>query len=191
MAYATAEQIKTAVAPDLARFSDDVIDAYAAEFETIVEGYLNRTFGSKTRTYTVPATACPAFGWLGSWTVLLPDGDVTAVISATMNGDDVDVSTLTLDTYISQVTLPERGDWVLTYSYGPSEVPVGMLRAERQYVRASALADASGKSREAWAQTQDNVTYRFSTPDPDNRKPTGFITVDALINSFDRYPVVA
>lgn len=61
----------------------------------------------------------------------------------------------------------------------------------RQYVRACAFARRSGVPRDVISQNVEGMTTRFSTPDKDAGRPTGYLDVDRLLNSLhDFRPIV-
>lgn len=66
--------------------------------------------------------------------------------------------------------------------------PKRLLRACREYVRSCALADRSSVPRDVLTQADGQGGYtRFSTPDKDAGRPTGYLEVDRLLNSLDDY----
>jgi len=70
-----------------------------------------------------------------------------------------------------------------------SIVDPALARACREYVRASALANQSGVSRDVISQSVEGVSTRFSTPDVDAGRPTGYVDVDRLLSSLTDYRV--
>lgn len=65
--------------------------------------------------------------------------------------------------------------------------PATLLRACREYVRSCALADRSNVPRDVIGQTFDGGYTRYSTPDKDAGRPTGYLDVDRLLNSLDDF----
>lgn len=66
--------------------------------------------------------------------------------------------------------------------------PAVLLRACREYVRSCALSDQSKVPRDVIAQSFGDGGYtRYSTPDWDAGRPTGYLEVDRLLNSLDDF----
>ena len=64
--------------------------------------------------------------------------------------------------------------------------PALLLRACREYVRACAIVDRGSVGREVIAQADGaGGTTRFSTPDWDDGRPTGWSEVDRLLNTLE------
>lgn len=67
-----------------------------------------------------------------------------------------------------------------------------LARACREYVRASAVATRSNVPRDVISQSVEGLTTRFSTPNKEQGRPTGYIDVDRLLNTLpDRRILVA
>jgi len=62
-----------------------------------------------------------------------------------------------------------------------------LVQAAREYVRSSSLSGRSGAPRDIISQSVEGLTTRFSTPDKANRRPTGYLDVDRLLNSLPDY----
>lgn len=74
----------------------------------------------------------------------------------------------------------------VTFTIGTPPAPV--LRACREYVRSCALADQSSVPRDVISQSFGDGGYtRYSTPDWEAGRPTGYLEVDRLLNSLDDY----
>lgn len=58
-----------------------------------------------------------------------------------------------------------------------------IVDACRQYVRSCALAGRSGVPRDVISQNVEGTVNRFSTPDKNAGRPTGYLDVDRLLNS--------
>jgi hypothetical protein len=85
--------------------------------------------------------------------------------------------------------LPAETDAVsVTYSHG-IDTPAVAVRACAEYVRAVALAERSGTSRDVIAQSFDGGFTRYSTPDWSRGRPTGFLEVDRLLDTLPDYRV--
>jgi len=174
--------------PTLARLTtidDDALAAYIAEFEGIAEGYRGVAFTPRTQTDRVIDPPGPG--------IILSRHMVRTVASVTVDGSTVNPAAVSLDAPAGLLVLPTSG-WSLTsltaplpvvevvYEHGFDAPPAGLLRACRQYVRATALRDQQAVERDVIAQGFDGGGYtRYATPGPNN--PTGFIEVDRLLNS--------
>ena len=187
--YLTAAQLKE----DRERLADveDValLEKRVRQFEAIAERARGVAFTPRARTATVRY-------WRGSW-VRLPDIKVRSITSATV--DDVTVADLPL----ARITADRLGDlvavpysWpyplfdvgpVITYEHGLDEVPEVILEACAEYVDAVTSALAAGTSRNVISQAFDGGTTRYSTPDWDAGRFTGWLEVDRLINSAKDY----
>lgn len=118
----------------------------------------------------VTAVASVSVQWLGS-TVSVPLGVVQI-----QGPRDLDLGAA----YTGQATI--------TYSHGYTTPPTRLLRACREYVRASALRDRSNVGRDVITQAGEaGGTTRYSTPDWEKGRPTGFVLVDAELNSLPDY----
>ena len=65
--------------------------------------------------------------------------------------------------------------------------PAAVLRACRLYVRSCALSDQSSIPRDVLGQSFEGTYTRYSTPDWDAGRPTGYLDVDRLLNTLDDY----
>lgn len=187
MAYTTATALRLRV-PVLAsdRFTDTELDDYIAEFEELVENYRGVAFEPRTATETVDLPDSGATGIVLDWP------QVRSITSVVVDGDTVDDETYRLDS--SGRLVPDGTATVftgttltVTYSHGLTEPGPALLRACREYVRATALADRSNVGRDVIRQSAGEMTTQYSTPNPAEGRPTGFLEVDRLINLQPNY----
>jgi hypothetical protein len=174
----------------------DAIADLIAEFIEIAERYRGVTFGATTAT-EVFSNATEVYGSVDQWplradarpdvhTVQLARWPVQSVTSVTVDGDAVTPVRVT-DTGL--VYLPRVGaETVVVYVHG-IDVPAAAKRACGEYVRAVALAERSGTSRDVIAQSFDGGMTRYSTPNWAQGRPTGFLEVDRLLESVPDYRV--
>lgn len=184
MPYLTPAQIRSRV-PGLANqsiYSDVELTNLVSEFEDIAERYLQTAF--ITRTVTAEQIVRP-----NRW-VQLRHRPIIAISSFTVDGVAGSLSDLTVENSTGVLYGPV---WTfaqvvtVTYTHGLASTPEPMLRACGEYCRAVAFADRSGQSRDVIAQSFDGSVTRYSTPDWNRGRPTGFLEVDRLLNSLSDY----
>ena len=175
--------------PDLTdtnKWSDTVLTDLISEFENIAEMYLGVAFVSRTvtgethylqgqsmlRTYWKEVTAVSSI-------TVTPWQSTTQTLSAS----DLQIHRNTGDVFLGSCY---SGVAVISYMHGYATTPAPILRACREYVRSCALRDYSTVGRDVIAQSVDGGgTTRYSTPDWNAGRPTGYIEVDRLLNSQD------
>jgi hypothetical protein len=185
--YLTVAQVRqrarSAVVADDSVFSDEEIEDYIAGFEDIAERYCGVAFIPRAATHT--EDVCRS-GQL----ILQPR--ITAVSAFTVDETASTIYEVTDSGKLSAGLLPlsstTTGAVSVTYTHGYATCPKEIERACIQYVRACALRDQSDSGRDVIAQGFDGGTTRFSTPDWDAGRPTGYIEVDRILNSFGRTP---
>jgi hypothetical protein len=82
----------------------------------------------------------------------------------------------------------------VTYEHGFDSPPEPILRACREYVRSTLLQSMSGLPRNIIREsTIDGTSVQYGTANRDQRRPTGFMTVDAALDLAPNYktPAVA
>ena len=184
MPYLTAQQVRDRARSDDisddAVFTDADIEDYISEFEDLAERYCGQTFevvASITETVEL-------------------DRDCHIIVRrplisvATFTVEDVASTAYEFDTAdkaagIIRFTTPLTGTLSITYSYGQT-TPAAIKRACVQYVRAVALRDASAAGRDVIEQGFDGGSTRYSTPDWNAGRPTGYIEVDRILNEYGR-----
>lgn len=184
MAYLTPTQVRDRI-PALSNkttYTDTELTNLVSEFEDIAERYLQTAF--VTRTATAEQHVRP-----NKW-VQLAKVPVISVSAFTVDGVAGTLSELITEKATGLIYGPA---WyganvvTVTYTYGLATTPEPMLRACAEYCRAVAFADRSGQSRDVIAQSFDGSMTRYSTPDWNRGRPTGFLEVDRLLNSLSEY----
>lgn len=177
--YLTPDDIRDwypAIAAD-AEITDAKLSALIAEFESIAERYTGVAYVPRETTETVEVCGR---------VFIASQFKITSVDSIEIEGVAVTGYTFTTG-YSIDFGTHRTGSLVVTYTHGFTTTPPEILRACREYVRACALADRSRIPRDVISQSGDGFTTRYSTPDWNARRPTGFIEVDRILNSVDQY----
>jgi hypothetical protein len=160
--------------------SNAEIGALIAEFVEVAERYRGVALEPRTATDTFrnPGASVQLARW-----------PVRSLASATADGDPLVVADLDYsDTGIVSGLPDNAGTVTVTYSHG-IDTPAVAARACAEYVRAVALAERSGTSRDVIAQSFDGGFTRYSTPDWNRGRPTGFLEVDRLLDTLPDYRV--
>lgn len=160
--------------------SNAEIGALIAEFVEVAERYRGVALEPRTTTdvFRTPGT-----------TVQLSRWPVRSITGATADAAPLTLADLTYSDTGLVAGLPDNADTVtVTYSHG-IDTPAVAARACAEYVRAVALAERSGTSRDVIAQSFDGGMTRYSTPDWSRGRPTGFLEVDRLLDSLPDYRV--
>jgi len=184
MAYLTPAEVRTRI-PALSNtttYTNLELTNLVSEFEYIAERYLLTAF--QTRTATAEQTVRP------NKFVQLANRPVVSVSAFTVDGVSGTVADLTVEKATGLIYgAAWYGSDVLnvTYTYGIATPPEPLLRACAEYCRAVAFADRSGQSRDVIAQSFDGSMTRYSTPDWNRGRPTGYLEVDRLLNSLADY----
>lgn len=192
MAILTPAEIRSAI-PALAddqEFSDSTLAALVAEFTEIAQNYRGVAYQPTTSTETfTPMT-------YGATTMELSRAKITGLTSVVIDGTTADASTYNVLewgelgrslSFRSSAIGYVGASVVVTYTHGYVTPPTTLLRACKQYVRAVALTDRSNVSRDVIAQSFEGMTTRYSTPDWNAGRPTGYLEVDRLLNSLPDY----
>lgn len=194
MPYLTPAQVRerAPILNDEARYPDVRLAELVAEFEELAERYRGVAFTPRTATETV---------WIGAdWNqhgsfVLVDRTPIRSVTGFTLDGTAVTPMVET-DFRTGMIRFGAHvgpGSLGVTYDHGLDVPPPGILRACTIYVRSAALSDQSGTPRDVIGQTFDGGYTRFSTPDWNLGRPTGWLEVDRILNSQEdhRIPGVA
>lgn len=112
-----------------------------------------------------------------------------------VDGDEVDVAdyALSSDGTLAGVSSFPRPSTpgpnvVVAYEHGLDEVPPGAVEASLIYIQAALARARSGLSRDIiWTTGPDGTGSRYSTPNWDEGRPTGYIDVDRYLNELDDY----
>jgi len=173
--YLSAAEVRAQVPAlsDAGKFPDELIDALVAEFEGIVERYRGVAFEPRVVTETVRIDRYTERVRL-TW-------PLARDLTGTVNDDPAD---WVHDGLFVWGPVMSSGDIVsLTYTHGFDAPLLDVLRACRQYVRSSALAEQSSTGRDVISQTADGMTLRYSTPSVKDGRPTGWVEVDRILNT--------
>jgi hypothetical protein len=188
---------------DPSKYPDATLAALVAEFEWLAEDYRGVAFTPRTEVET--QTICP-----GATIIILNYPRVRSITSLVVDGVTVSATTYRVAEagWIESTTgLSIGGGYstaqaVITYSHGydvptstgpPGSPGAPLLRACREYVRICAIADRSSVPREIIASSADGMTSRYSTPNKEQGRPTGYLEIDRLLNQLPDYrqPVFA
>lgn len=185
--YLTAAQVRTRqpLIDDDTKYSDASIDLLVTAFEGIVEEYRGIAYVNRTAVETVRAGR-------QSGVLLLEHAPVVSLTSVMVDGTSANVSLLEFDKATGRVwdgTWSYGDEVVVTYVHGLTAPPEVALRACAEFVRASIMSDKSGTSRDVIAQGYDGTITRYSTPNWHEGRPTGFLEVDALLNSLEDHRI--
>lgn len=179
MAYITADDLRTqypAITEAVA--TDEVIERHIAVFEDIAERYTGVAYEPREVTVTVDHVC--GRRWISD------HFRITEVSDLDIAGAAVTGATFS-DGYAIDFGSHRTGLMTVTYTHGFPTPPVAILSACYEYVRARVLADNSRVPRDVISQSGDGFTTRYNTPDWEKRRPTGYVDVDALLNSVTQY----
>lgn len=173
MAYLTAAEVQ-ALVPALVDTPDATLDRHIAKFEEVAERYLGVAYQARSG---VTYTDTPRGLWLE-----LPHEQVTAVASI-VDADGNAYTHTQLDTARGRVKVSAGVPLTVTYTHGFTAPTTLLEDACAQYVHRKVAVAASGTSRDVLSQQFDGGTTRYATPDWNAGRPTGFLDVDADLNS--------
>lgn len=171
----------------LAPFAAEKIERQVSVFEGIVE----REFGVA---YT-PRSAVATFdqGW-PTCRLPLPNTRIRSVTSVTVGGVLVAPATYTVNLAAGIITC--AGGWsagpiVVAYVHGWDEPPAVLIEACCEYVLSVLKYKSSGTNRNTIAQGGEGSATRYSTPDRNAGRWTGWLEVDRLLGHLvdERIPV--
>jgi hypothetical protein len=182
---------------DPSKYPDQTLADLVAEFEWLAEDYRGVAFTPRTEVET--QTIYP-----GATAIVLNYPRVRSVASLVVDGVTISSTTyrVTEAGWIESTTGFITGgayptaQAVTTYSHGydvptstgpPGSPGAPLLRACREYVRICAIADRSSVPREIIASSADGMTSRYSTPNKDQGRPTGYLEIDRLLNQLPNY----
>lgn len=180
--YLTVDQIQERYPSSTGDVDVDGLVRLVAEFEDIAERYVGVAQTPRTRTVTDVVRDVDVWA--------APDIKIRSVASVTVDG--VALAGFTVDGRNGIVYLCGcvSGTLVATYDHGFDAPPEALLRACGEYVSSVCMSDASGTSRNIIGQSVDGSYIRYSTPDWNAGRPTGWLEVDRLLNSLmdDKIP---
>ena len=179
--------MKARISGQLDAYSDTQITTVISRFESIAERY--RGVAYTTRTASEQIYARPL-----SSVVQLSHPKVQSITSITADTTDV----VAQSPHLTVANEPGQLTWVLwpygvvqsavvVYTHGYSSVPELILEACTEYTIRTLGAQASGTSRDVISQAFDGGSTRYSTPDWNAGRPTGFLACDANLNAMPDY----
>lgn len=181
--YLAAVEVRARRPRRLTAADDAEIESLVARFEDIVERYLDQAFREREATHTGSASG----GWLE-----LPHHLVSAVALENADGNDITLAADALDAERGRVATWASGPLTAAYTHGDTEPPEILLAACATYCERMVAIDNSGSTRDTLSKVFDGgISERYSTPNAAEGRPTGFIQIDADLNSMrNRRPVV-
>lgn len=168
--YLTAEQVRARRPKRLKADQDPEIAQHVSRFEGIAELYIGQAFREREFTFT----GTPVDGVLH-----LPYTEVTActIDGVAVAADDLDVAGGKVHTWAC-------GPVTAAGTHGVTEPPEILLSACAFYVERMVTIDNSGSSRDTLSKVfEGGISERYSTPNWAEGRPTGFLQVDADLNS--------
>lgn len=179
---------------DTGKYPDVVLTDLVTEFEDLAEEYRGVAFTPRTAVETQtlnPYTTIIVLNYprVRSVASLVVDGITVGATSYKVT----EAGWLESSTGLSIAGGYVTATAVITYDHGFDAPRAGLVRACREYVRICAIADRSSVPREIIATSADGMSSRYSTPNKDQGRPTGYLEIDRLLNSMPDYrtPVVA
>jgi len=183
--YLSADDLRSV--PELSSvesFSDPLLDSYVTEYESLVERALGYACTPRPFTHTVPRECRTGF------VLILPHLFVSEITEFTVDGDDfTDYAPPPFDDAVVRLRSRIYGDLSISGLHGLAEVPPGILRGCRTYVREAALYDSSALARsgrgaalQAAATDTPAAPLLYVTPNPPNGVWTRYPRVNDAIN---------
>jgi len=177
-AYLTAALVRERQ-PRLGDTSNAEIVRLVSEFERIAERYRGVAFTTREATHV----GKPRRGVLE-----LPHVQILSIVSV----EDSDSNAITFDTDDLDAArgcmFVNNNGWItVEYTHGIASTPEGILSACAAYVMRRVANAASGTSRDVLSQNFDGGTTRYSTPNWDEGRPTGYLDIDAALNAEQDY----
>lgn len=199
MAYPTASEVRDRV-PALKStdaFPDVVLTDLIDSFANMAERYRGTAYVTRTVTDEPHELYGDTVVWL-DW----PNVQAVTSITVTLYGSTqtIDVTSRQVDKVAGRVDLGSifaspvaahgaySGTALVDYSHGLTTTPGGLVRACREFVRASALRDASNVGRDVVSQGfEGGGTTRYVTEDWAAGRPTPFSGVNMELNALRDY----
>lgn len=174
--WMTADAVRSRVPRVADVTDDDPIERLVAEFEALAERYRGVAYVRRTATHR----GIPRRGVLE-----LPDVVVHSITSVVNDADQALAFTDPDDVDFEHgcLFLRHHGWVTVTYVHGYEAPPEGLLAACAAFVGRRLANSASGTPRDVLSQNFDGGTTRYSTPDWDAGRPTGYLDIDAALNA--------
>jgi len=185
VAYLTAAALLESV-PALAKnnIDDVVLDDLVAEFAAIAEAYRGVAYEPRTVTDETHFISHDAS------VLQLNHAVIRSITTLAIDDRTIASGSYYLNARAGLLRMPfvENTTVTVSYTHGQDAPDERVLRACRLYVRSCALTDQSGVPRDVIAQSFGDGGYtRFSTPDWEAGRPTGWLEVDRLLNGLPDY----
>lgn len=173
--YVTATECRAA-ARRLTTITDDaLIEAVVEEFEELAERYRGVAFTPRVAT---EVRSPDRYGMIE-----LGQREVTAITSVTVvGGSVVTASAEIIDGPRGLISVGTVERVSVVFTYGLTAVPAALRAACIDYVDRVLAASESGTSRDVLSQSFDGGATRYSTPDWDAGRPTGWLDIDRRLN---------
>jgi hypothetical protein len=199
VAYPTATEIRDRVPAlkSVDAFPDVVLTDLIESFAGMAERYRGTAYVTRTVTGESHELYGDTVVWL-EW----PNVQSVTSITVTLYGSTqtIDVTSCQVDKVAGRVDLGSifaspvaahgayAGTALFNYTHGLTTTPPGLVRACREFVRASALRDASNVGRDVVSQAGEaGGTTRYVTEDWDRGRPTSFAGVNQELNALRDY----
>jgi hypothetical protein len=194
--YVPTSSLRHADISDVAKYPTALLIAARDEFETGAESYRGTAF--------VPRYANEELIGDGSRTLMLRHlhprkvrsvvmsyfGTVYQTVpSATVPLSGLDLRTSGILRRVDGGMFPAGYSIQVVYEHGLDQPPPQLFRAEQEYVRSKLLASRAGMRRDTISETVDNISFRYSTADYEQGRPTGLLEVDSLLNTVQDYRI--
>lgn len=154
------------------------VEARVASFESLAERYRGIAY--------TPRDCVQTFMVAGADRLVLDRKRIRSVTSVTVDGVALSATRIKLDPAgVLHIIGTVSGLVVATYSHGYDSPPSLVLDACTEYVFCVLTGHASGVSRNTLSVGSDGGTTRYSTPDWNAGRPTGWLDVDQLLNDLD------
>lgn len=185
MAYLSAADVKAASSTinDDDRFTDELVESLVAEFELIFEDAA--PFAAEPRTVEGEEHTATRNGSIALHHTKIRTLDEVRVDGVAISAEALAALSLRKGAgVVTRIYAPHCAVVEFDYTHGLDAPDAVITRACVEYVRAAGLEFLSKKPRNTTGYTDDSgFSFRESTPDKQQRRWTGFIAVDRLINA--------
>lgn len=164
---------------DSGRFPDPLLADYR-------DGYVDYCEQVAGRAFTPRLSIVDAVG-RGARSLTLPVVDVSAVRAATIDGQTIDTSDLTI---LAGCMVARSGGWssgrpvTLHVEHGKASMPARLTREIVRAVRRDLLARGAQAPSDTLWETIEGQTVRYATPDARAGRPTGLLALDAVLDHY-------
>ena len=159
--------------PHLTSSDNDAVTALIPQFEALAERYLGTAYIPRTGTYT----GTPYNGILE-----LPHVNIRSITSV-VNLAGAAVTYDTLWKARGALAVSSHEQVVCTYRHGFDAPTARLVSACNRWIERMIVVERTATSRDTLSQSFEGGTTRYSTPDWNAGRPTGFLQIDADLNS--------